>query len=127
MTENQDKLFSSWKYHSLGIMQSGYSLIEKNPLSYGYTVKPMSNSVFFAWQNDTGLTSAECYLLAKYLNTRSNKIAKVAGWTLGSAWFFDISNNDIDNKTFNSLNLSHIARTHGTIRAIKEYQAIIDN
>ena len=127
LTENQERLFSSWKYHSLGITQSGYSLIEKNPLSYGYTVEPISNSVFFAWRNDTGLTSGQCLLIEQELNKQTNKVAKMAGWTLGSAWFFNIPQDDIENKCFNEIDLSKIAKTQSTIRALKEYWSIIDN
>jgi len=131
MIENHTRLFSSWRYFALNLMRSttgtGYSLIEKNPKSYGYDVSIIDNSEFLNWTNDTGLTYEQCNLLANKLNHQSNKIAKIAGWTLGAAWFFNISEEDIENKCFEKINLHRLAKIHGTIRAMKEFQTIIDN
>jgi hypothetical protein len=130
MIDNHTRLFSSWRYFALNLMRSttgtGYSLIEKNPKTYGYDVSLVDNSEFLNWTSDTGLTYEQCNLLANKLNHQSKKIAKIAGWTLGAAWFFDIPTEDIENECFEKINFHRLAKIQGTVRAMKEFRSVVD-
>ena len=130
MIENRNKLFSSWRYITLRLTQSttglGYSLMEKDPAAYGYSVMPMPNSQHLKWTSDTGLTLDQCNVIEKTLNYQSSEFNKCAGWSLGTSWFLGVPPEDIENKSFSELNLYRLAIVQGTNRAMKEYQAIID-
>ncbi len=130
LKENQNSLFTSWAFKQLELSKKtigdiGYSLIEKSPESYGYKIHEEPNSIFLDWTNDKGLTFKDMQNLSGILNNEANKVNKSAGWELGAAWFHDISNEDIRNKTVHEINLDQLSKTRSINRALQNYYFIV--
>lgn len=128
LIKNKEELFLSWRYNTLGLINPKfgnlYSLIEKNPKQYGYTTIA-TNNLYLHWKNNNDISSHQCDEISKELNRQSNKFMKIAGWTLGSAWFQNINKYDIEYTTLDKLNLYEIAKINYYKRVILERNALI--
>jgi hypothetical protein len=123
-------LFTRWAYNPLGISkgrgQQSLSQIDTDPKKYGYSVEDNPDSdMFLNWSRDDGLTSQECETISTELNIRTQAIAKFGGWDLGSAWFHNIPQEDIDNKTINDSNFTAIQKSNGYRRAMDNYNSTV--
>ena len=130
LESKQDVLFTRWAYNPLGISKSrgqhSLSQIDTDPEKYGYTVHDNPDSdMFLNWSRDDGLTLQECDTISTELNIRTQAIAKFGGWDLGSAWFHNIPQRDIDNKTINDSDFTAIQKSNGYRRANDNYNNIV--
>lgn len=126
---NKNEIFNSWEYMALGIMKSttdaGYSLIEKNPESYGYIMFDKPGQLWREWKSNTGLTFRSMIRFSEALNAEAMHHKKLAAWDLGAAWFHNVSSDDIDNKVAKDINLLSIAKINSTNRSLQNYNSIV--
>jgi hypothetical protein len=129
LINNRNKYFHSWNFNGLGLMRgvSGetYSLIEKDPGSYGYETSVQKDSIWLGWRNSIGMTNTQANELAKICNSKSYAYQKFAGWTLAQAWFHNVPQVQIDHATFPSVKINDIIKSNGLSRAKNYYNKIV--
>jgi len=131
LSENVNKVFSSWWYNSLGIglnpMGEGYSLIEQDPEKYGYTIIPHeegedigAGDFWRNWIRADGMRRWDAFQIAKELNEKNRKIVSIAGWRIAAAWNCNLSEDELQKKSNTHFKAWYIYQA----RAAKKYKDI---
>jgi radical SAM superfamily enzyme YgiQ (UPF0313 family) len=131
LVENKDSYFHSWIFSPLGLMNgdldSAYSLFEKNPKLYGYTTKVVPNSLWLDWTNNTGMTFAQAKVIARSFNDECKQYWKFAGWHVARAWYHNLTDDQLRNETYQSIDIENMSITNGLARAEQNYNLIVKN
>lgn len=126
LLSRQQSLFRGWRYFALGINYSldgdAYSLIEKDPAKFGYQVTPKPDSALCEWKYlKTGLTFEKCVKLSIQFNDDNYNLSKIGGWWVASAWYHNISDNDIENKTYAEIGMVELSKKNSQDRALEAF------
>jgi hypothetical protein len=128
MIKNQDEFCVSWHFTGLGMYVDKYgkgaSEIDNNPEKFGYEIQakrkliPGAPGYFINWKNKF-MDMPTAYKLGVTLTNLSNIKRRPGGWQVPTAWHMGISDDDIENKTVNELEIFTNGPSFERARAIE--------
>ena len=131
LIENRHRYFQSWYFNELGLAKSEsgepYSLFEKDPAAYGIETFEIPNSPWLDWKNNLGITYSRATEIAKKCNNESFQYTQFGGWSLAQAWFHNLSNEQINNQTYKTINIDSIVKRNGIDRANTNFSQIVNS
>ena len=88
---------------SINLVDDTQSPIEVNPEKYGYDVSELYlDGVFVNWKNKH-MTYEEAIKLSDFYSIEKWKNYRWGGWRIGTAWYYDISDTDLETQNYKQL------------------------
>jgi DNA repair photolyase len=134
--ENSKTLFRFWSWHSLNIrnknvqfddVNEGYSAFEKDPEAFGFRDNSGSaekGERFLDWINDQGITRQQANEHQDILQKQAIARAQFGGWTIVTAWYHNVSDEQIEHSLLGSVKLQSVAINTIKNRAKIQYKLI---